>query len=962
MSVQLEILPQNYSGFAATYYPFGNEMVADGETFLSSTFNGNGDNNTTVFASSIASGPLSTIQTGLQNLVIDFTNLNTYIGAGEWMTAMNTASTGVTPGSGAFPVGGGQQLYFKGPDSGNNDPNMTCVMQRLDGITIGLDYTITLKVGDVASAAVPANNKIWFGMMAGNAQVFNNTLGMSGGPLPTTPITWLQNPISPLVANQTYTTQFTAQSENDIVVVAVQLDSDSTIGIDQVSVIYSYGGEIESVFSGAVICDLYEDEDIPLTLSIDDFKNVAEKVQSYSKAFNLPSTKRNSQIFDNIFEVTRSAHNNISFNPYIKTQCRLKEDGFVLFEGYLRLIDVQDKNGEISYNVNLYSEAIALADILKERTFADLDFNELAHNYTITDIAASWGVSGITYTNAATSGYRDADTLKYPFVDWEHNYTIYTTGGVDYPRVNTLQSTFRPFIQLSYLIKQIFNQPAFPFEYTSDFFDTDDFKNLYMDFNWGDGTVPLTFDNSGGLSMRIGFSLTGSYQTIISQELSDASWILLNPGTTLNSNIGYDDSTGVFTAVADNQTYNITYNFLMSGGTVLHQYSAKWVHTDASGNENPLGEVIGQLAFYPYSGSFAVTLQTGETLELKAKEDVGSITVYQNWTGIPTANIYYLNTVTVSSNATSGTSASLLQTLRGELNQWDFLKGLVTMFNLIMIPDKSNPSNLLIEPYADVFVKNTSGLTLSARSIAHDWTEKISLEQMKLSPLSNLNQNTIFKFVEDDDDYAFKIYKDSVQGHLYGSKLYDASGFTILEGEKEIVAEPFAATVCKALMTQFPSLITPSIYSYDPSDGTSSSFDNSPRIMYNNGTVYDTYRVSAQNGVAATTKYEYLLFSHLKVVAPAPTPRDFHFGECQLFPGVGSSPTDNLFNTYWLPYFGELYHSDTRTMTIKVDLKASDITTFNMYDTVFVKNRQFRVNKIDYKPGDLSTVEFILIP
>ena len=50
------------------------------------------------------------------------------------------------------------------------------------------------------------------------------------------------------------------------------------------------------------------------------------------------------------------------------------------------------------------------------------------------------------------------------------------------------------------------------------------------------------------------------------------------------------------------------------------------------------------------------------------------------------------------------------------------------------------------------------------------------------------------------------------------------------------------------------------------------------------------------------------------------------------------------------------------TMTIKVDLKASDITTFNMYDTVFVKNRQFRVNKIDYKPGDLSTVEFILIP
>ena len=49
-------------------------------------------------------------------------------------------------------------------------------------------------------------------------------------------------------------------------------------------------------------------------------------------------------------------------------------------------------------------------------------------------------------------------------------------------------------------------------------------------------------------------------------------------------------------------------------------------------------------------------------------------------------------------------------------------------------------------------------------------------------------------------------------------------------------------------------------------------------------------------------------------------------------------------------------------MTIKVNLGAGDIATFNMYDTVFIKNRQFRVNKIDYKPNDLATVEFILIP
>ena len=49
-------------------------------------------------------------------------------------------------------------------------------------------------------------------------------------------------------------------------------------------------------------------------------------------------------------------------------------------------------------------------------------------------------------------------------------------------------------------------------------------------------------------------------------------------------------------------------------------------------------------------------------------------------------------------------------------------------------------------------------------------------------------------------------------------------------------------------------------------------------------------------------------------------------------------------------------------MTLKVNLKAGDINTFKFYDTVFIKNRKFRVNKINYKPNDLATVEFILIP
>jgi len=71
---------------------------------------------------------------------------------------------------------------------------------------------------------------------------------------------------------------------------------------------------------------------------------------------------------------------------------------------------------------------------------------------------------------------------------------------------------------------------------------------------------------------------------------------------------------------------------------------------------------------------------------------------------------------------------------------------------------------------------------------------------------------------------------------------------------------------------------------------------------------------------------------------------------------------NNLYQIYWSPYYNELYNADTRTMTLKVNLTPADINVFKMSDKVMIKNRVFRVNKIEYKPNDLAKVEFILIP
>ena len=800
----------------------------------------------------------------------------------------------------------------------------TGILQRLSNLTFGATYDLTLSV---------QTNTTTFTVY----QYHNNILKSS----------------HIITGTGTQTIQFDAYSTADTIVI---YSTAANVIIDNISCVLSTStpsGVFTDLSNGQVICDLYEDEDIPLSLSVDDFKNVAEKVQSYSKAFNLPATKRNNQIFDNIFEVTRT-DTGLNFNPYKKTKCILKQDGFLLFEGYLRMIDISDKSGEISYNVNLYSEVVALADVLGEKTFSDLDFTELDHDYNVTQVQYSWddAGTGMTFNNPSTSGFRNAyTTLRYPFVDWTGKVQDLVTE--IYPP--NLESVFRPYINIKYLIDRIFNQPNFPFRYTSEFFNTDDFNKLYMDFNWGADNSPVEVASTSFQSTYIYNLGDGSAVNYATSSFTVMNLSYNIAGLNFDTPPNYNDSTNIITSTVANETYNVNYTYIIQNiDSVDREIECQWLY-----NSTPIDytgiQTIADGGTFTYSGNFTqVMTNVGDTLQVQFRTNTGTANqVRQSLQGAQQNGGAYVQwTVAVQAVTTN----TMLQTLRGELGQMDFLKGIMTMFNLVSIPDEEEPNNILIEPYADVFINNPNSVEL-------DWTDKIDVSAIKLVPLTDLNKKTMFKFVEDEDDYAFNVYKKSVGGHLYGSKKYDASEYTILAGEEEILAEPFAATVVKPLFPQYTDLITPALYSMSD-DGTAESFENSPRIMYNNGIKATGIQcfIQAQNGSAAVYLNNFLQFSHLSSVPTISGARDFHFGECQLIQPTGAPANDNLFNLYWLPYYSELYNPDTRIMTLKVNLSPSDINTFRFFDTVIIKNRTYRVNKIDYKPNDLATVEFILLP
>ena len=923
MATQLILYPQTFNGELNPISISANEFIVDGNNF----------------------NTLNTSVTNENNVVSTNFILTTYPPTipNSWYRYR------LNPPAAAYPTATNGNMIL----STSGAFSASFAYQKITNLTVGQSYTIYVNPLTSATGTL-------------GAQAYDGSTSVSSNSI--------VNPTS----SDILTTTFVASNTSMTIITRFFAAATTSIEIGYVSVLPDGQTPNISLSNGQVICDLYEDETIPLTLSVDDFKNAAEQVQSYSKAFDLPATKRNNQIFENLFEVTRSAQNSITFNPYAKTRCELKQDGFILFEGYLRVIDIQDKEGEISYNVNLYSEVIAFADFLGDRTFSDLDFSELSHNYNFNAIRNSWQgnlpllspLSVSSYAYSATLGVNNTSVLRYPFVNWENSYTL--NPSTNFPVLPNLESSFRPFINIKYIIQNIFAATN-NFTYTSDFIDNDtDFGKLFMDFNWGADNTPadVNAQQYNGYYMPLqadGSALNYANTTFTTLALSYN--IPFGQGQTPPN---YNDVTNIITSTNVNETYSINYQYNINNtDTVPRTIECQWLY-----NSTPINNTgtitLAAGAVYDFSGTINKVMTTvGDTLQAQFKASSAGVV---NQTALLTGQLYSSAQVVFNVSATAITSNTILQTLRGELGQWEFIKGIMTMFNLVSMPDPVNPNNIIIEPYKEIFQPSTDAANpnfFDDNSEELDWTNKIDISQIKLTPLTDLNKKTIFKFVEDDDDYVFRVYKNSTEGHLYGSVVYDATlqagGMqSVLDGEKEIVAEPFAATVPKPLSDAFTDFIVPAIYSHNTGDNVSEGFDNSPRIMFNNGSktlTSCTYFVPDQNGGSGDAfEDDFLQFTHLSNIPTVATTRDFHFGECQLVPPIGAAPVDNLFNTYWLPYLAELYNPDTRTMTLKVNLSAGDINTFKFYDTVFIKNRKFRVNRIDYNPNELATVEFILIP
>ena len=937
MSVQLIIYPQSYEGvYTNISTPVYTQYIAD---------------------MNLNNGSFWTTYNSHGNLMNPFYSASMNILFSTNWSTFYTGTEGTYWNGTAAPVFTSNQITFK---SGTHATKYSWggIVCQVGGVVAGLNYDIEVQVSSVTGT----DNAMYVGSGIGS---YTGYLGQTVNTIPQ---------VTLMSAGTTYTSgTYTAtfQATHNFHIIPLQYGSKA--GTDLVITSVSLKENISSVpttdefIDGQVICDLYSDESIPLTLSIDEFKNVAEKKQSFSKAFNLPATKRNNKIFCSLFDVTKSVYEDAySFNPYKKTKAILKEDGYTIFEGFLRLIDIEDGIEETSYNVNLYSDVISLKDTLGSKTLLDLNdgFRELEHEYHKTNIKQSWegeldlsmSLSTDSFAYTASLGVDKTDVLKYPFCNWHGNIALDSNSV--YVDLDRLEDAFRPWIRCKYLVDRIIHEAGFT--YTSTFLNSSDFTRLFMDFNWGSDNAPV--NTSGTTSPLLEHTNTdGSFQ--ISTTSTYTNLRLDCNGTTPDIKF-WDKANDRF--ISDENgivvNFNCHWRFKVDGAT-----------SRTVDRQIKLTRAAGGIEYYKQSSPSwssstsqprwyfnwdSPVLQSGDIIEFQLKVSTHSYPSTVVWQRGNPSGFGYSHMI-VNRSQKNITSSAILNTLRGKIKQWDFIKGLVDMFNLMIMIDKDNPTNLKIEPYKDIFVDNSDIETL-------DWTSKVDVSKINLKPI-DLKRELKLKYVDEPKDYGLKQYHDST-GSNFGEAVVTAHSFTLLDGETKIEAKPFAPTLCKPLFDNYTDVLTVPIMYEVKEDGTSVGLKNKPRILYDVSHTTQTALGGGhviyfpnQFGLSSEFQGNFGQFCHLTEVPTTATTKDYNFGASQLISSMGNTPVDNLFNLYWAPYYDELYHSDTKTVTLQVYLTPADLSNFNFYDKIRIKNREYRVNKIDYKPKELSKVEFILI-
>jgi hypothetical protein len=675
------------------------------------------------------------------------------------------------------------------------------------------------------------------------------------------------------------------------------------------------------------LIDLLQDIGTNFTYSIDDVNDFGSRNTSFSRTIAIPATSRNNKILGFAFDLgTSTEYNaelpnvNANFTPAQSAKCEVFIDKIQIFKGVIRILEIVSNNGTTEYQCAVFGELGGFITELGNKRLEDLDFSEYNHTWNVTSIQNSWNtING--------SGY------YYPLIDY---------GNVSSNKDDFSVSAFRPALYVKEYIEKIFEGTTYSLN--CDFFNTDFFKKLI---------IPNNSQGIQGTNDRFILATIDATKTILNSNTPTARNINVPFDTTTLLNFTENGSKSIFTYTDSTKTVRA-----LASITGVYQTDAASSITATLYVAGVAVQTLTQTTFSannPYSFSFDWTGNINNTN-----------TVYINISVPVTANTYIVTITSANFNfsqlaaqlatvAYNGT-VSINNNLPKGIFQKDLFLSIVKMFNMYVYQDNINDKQINIAPYIDFYSDSVTN--------SLDWSQKIDMAStLSIKPMSQLNARYYAYRYSDDSDYYNENYKKKY-GQSYGDFLYDSQfDFVKDTAYSQIIFSPTILTqpTSHGHLDKYFS----AIYKLSNYNTQEDPMDSVIRVLMAKklNIAHQWYIKSGINGagsnLASLTTYGYA--GHLD--DPTNPTVDLNFGapkELQ-FP-ASTYPTNNLFNTYHLPYILEITDMESKLLTCRAYLNALDIYNLDFSKYIWINGVLFRLNKVEsYDPLAYRTTQINLL-
>lgn len=744
--------------------------------------------------------------------------------------------------------------------------------------------------------------------------------------------------------------------------------------------------------------DTYGSDSLSFNYSIKDILDITTRTNGYSKTISLPGTPTNNEFFAFIYDVNID---NITFNPLKRIQVTVSIDGNIIINGYMQLLNIQNINGNISYDVTIFGTLKNLITSFGDNVLTSLSLKEYNHTRNQTTIKNSWEykvpVNG-TITNFGKAG----DGFVYPYIingnsqDIKDNLYVYDLNPAIYART---------------IMQKLISYGGY--SYTSNFLDSDYYRNIIIPYV-GDA-IQMTVENKDERIVCVGIveNVYPEYGDATQYTYNGSDWIhnsdiqnyigLSRESGTVTENGSdltfrddlnqYNTSLSVLT-IAKTGRYDVSFYgnaFLQvkndataeiefKGGSL--SYAARMILVKANGSTQILDDT-GAVNFQPNSNNYKQSpyiyedtayiielLGQNVLLEVGDRIVIGLDTVHPknvNWKGINDKmiatrllwkrsynDIYTKLQLKSSVNESYGNdSIDMAQILNGTMKMKDFFLDQCKMFNLVVMDDPNKANNLLIEPEEDFYI---------TKQKVKDWEDKLDYDNIvKITPMSEVNAKS-FKFTyAEDDDYFNKAYTDETK-RVFGD--FEVEIDNDFSDSKQTIQLGFACTPCGNLDISEGNRYAPFFINNDIKDGLKSK-KVKPRILFYNGlkALESNKHIALKDYPAATTSSSLTKLPMCSMWDDIFNPiNSLEFGRLSkvYFENKGISPNQNLFEKFYKSSLLNITDLNAKLFEGKFVLTPKDIAEFDFRDIILLQGSYWRVNEIkDYNPiegNELTTV------